>query len=215
MRLDNQTPTLFGQTPWQTTGPFFHFALPWRGGADLVGGLDIGARDDLVPAGHYGMNMPTDKGTVAGEVIDITGHVFDGLGQPVPDALIEIWQADAEGRYVTGARRVGNQASFTGFGRAATAEDGGFRFRTIRPGVVADGKQRFAPHIAVGVQGRGLIKRLVTRLYFADAPENADDPVLSLVPPDRRGTLVAARQGEHWRFDIVLQGAGETVFFDI
>ena len=142
----------------------------------------------------------------AGEPIEIIGRVLDGAGAIVPDALIEIWQADAEGRY---------DGAFAGFGRAPTDEAGVFHFRTIRPGLVPrPGNGLQAPHIAIGVLGRGLLKRLVTRLYFADAPQNASDPILDLVPPERRATLIAQRDGAVWRFDIVLSGPRETVFFD-
>lgn len=207
-RLDNQDPTIFGQTPSQTVGPFFHYGLPWKGCADLVGDSDIGARVELFPEEHYVLNTPSSKGEVAGEVITLEGVVVDAAGQPTPDVMIEIWQANAVGRYADGSDNTG----FIGFGRASTSEDGLYRFRTVRPGRVDDEQ---APHIAVGVFGRGLIKRLVTRVYFADEAANADDPILALVPAKRRDTLIARRVGDAWRFDIVLQGERETVFFDI
>jgi protocatechuate 3,4-dioxygenase alpha subunit len=207
-RLDNQDPDLFGQTPSQTVGPFFHYGLPWKGCADLVGDSDIGARVELFPAEHYVLATPSSKGEISGEVITLEGLVTDGAGQPVPDAMIEIWQADDAGRYVDEASNTG----FIGWGRASTGEDGVYRFRTVRPGRV-DGDQ--APHIAVGVFGRGIIKRLATRAYFEDQAANADDPILALVPAERRGTLIARKVDEAWRFDIVLQGERETVFFDI
>lgn len=207
-RLDNQSPELFGQTPAQTIGPFFHYGLPWKGGADLIGRSELGARPELVPDGHYLLKRTSDRPAPRGEQIEISGRVLDGEGQPVSDALIEIWQADANGGYGAGA-------DFTGFGRAATGEDGGYRFRTIRPGRVAapDGGLQ-APHIALSLFARGLLKRLVTRLYFADEDGNGDDPVLRSVPAERRPALIAAREGEgRWRFDILLQGERETVFF--
>lgn len=205
---DNQSPERFGQTPWQTLGPFFHYALPWKGGADLVGTSDLGARADLMPAAHDLLHATGQREAVAGDVIEIEGRVLDGAGEPLPDALVEIWQADAEGDY--GAR-------FAGFGRAATGEDGTFRFRTVRPGrVPGPGNALQAAHIAIGVLGRGLIKRLVTRLYFEDGEGLDDDPVLALVPAVRRPTLIARRSGDAvWRFDIRLQGEHETVFFDV
>jgi protocatechuate 3,4-dioxygenase, alpha subunit len=181
-----------GQTPWQTVGPFFHYGLIREGGADLVAD------------GHDGR-------------IAIVGRVVDGDGQPVPDALVEIWQADAAGRYAhpDDPNHHAADPSFPGFGRSATADDGSFRFLTIRPGRVAGpGNSLQAPHIAVGIMARGMLKRLTTRLYFADAPENAEDPILALVPPTRRDTLIAKREGDAWRFDIVLQGDAETVFLD-
>jgi protocatechuate 3,4-dioxygenase alpha subunit len=213
--LDNQNPDLFGQTPWQTVGPFFHYGLPWKGCADLVGASDLGARIDLISDGHYVMAEPTVKGPVAGLTIEIFGQVRDGQGQPVPDALVEIWQADADGRYGGDPKASSNLPGFTGFGRSSTSEDGMYRFRTVRPGPALSEGSPLAPHIAIGIQGRGLLKRLVTRLYFADAPENVADPILALVPLARRDTLIARRTEDGWRLDIVLQGAGETVFFDI
>ena len=214
-RQDNQDPALFGQTPWQTVGPFFHYGLPWRGCADLVGSTNIGARPDLFSPDHYVMAEPTEKGPIAGEIIEIFGQVRDGMGEPVPDAMIEIWQADADGHLVTGPDDpTRNMPGFTGFGRSATSEDGFFRFRTIRPGMIPGAG--LAPHIAIGVQGRGFLKRLVTRLFFANTPENASDPILTLIPAERRHTLIAQPDGDHvWRLDIVLQGEGETVFFEI
>jgi protocatechuate 3,4-dioxygenase alpha subunit len=209
---DNQTPELFGQTPWQTLGPFFHYALPWKGGADLISGSDLGARPELMPAEHDLLHASGQRGPVAGDLIEIVGRVLDGAGEPLPDALVEIWQADAAGSY-DGAL----EPEFPGFGRAATGEDGTFRFRTIRPGrVPGPGNTLQAAHIAVGVLGRGIIKRLVTRLYFEDGEGLEDDPILALVPPGRRSTLIARRSGEGvWRFDIRLQGEHETVFFDV
>lgn len=207
-RLDNQDPALFGQTPSQTVGPFFHYGLPWKGCADLIGDSDLGARPELFPAEHYVLASPSAKGEVAGEPIVIEGVVLDADGKVVPDAMIEIWQADAAGRYVDRSSNTG----FIGWGRASTGEDGVYRFVTIRPGPVDD---RQAPHIAVGVFGRGMIKRLATRLYFEDEAANAADPILALVPAERRETLIARKAGQVWRFDIVLQGDRETVFFDI
>ncbi|HEY1426723.1 MAG TPA: protocatechuate 3,4-dioxygenase subunit alpha [Caulobacteraceae bacterium] len=209
-----------GQTPWQTVGPFFHYALPWRGGADLVGGADIGARTDLVPEGHYLLRGPAQRGPIAGAPIEIAGFVYDGDGAAVPDALIELWQANAAGRYASPAdarAELPLDADFTGFGRASTGPDGSYRFRTIRPGrVPGPGNALQAPHAALSVMGRGILKRLVTRIYFEDAGANDDDPALALAPPERRHTLIARRDGEaRYRFDIRLQGADETVFFDI
>jgi protocatechuate 3,4-dioxygenase, alpha subunit len=210
-----------GQTPWQTVGPFFHYALPWKGGADLIGGSGIGARPDLVPDGHYLLREPAARGPIAGEPIEIAGFVHDGDGAPVPDALIELWQANAAGRYASAADERGAiplDADFAGFGRASSGADGGFRFRTVRPGRVPGlGNALQAPHAALSIMGRGILKRLVTRIYFEDAEGNDDDPVLALVSPARRHTLIARRAGPHgpYRFDIRLRGADETVFFDI
>jgi protocatechuate 3,4-dioxygenase alpha subunit len=211
----------FGQTPWQTVGPFFHYALPWRGAADLAGGTDIGARADLVPAGHFLLRGPAERGPIAGEAIEIAGVVSDGAGAPVPDALIEVWQANAAGRYASAGDdrpAVTLDPDFVGFGRAATDADGTYRFRTIRPGRVPGlGNTLQAPHLAVSVMARGILKRLVTRAYLEDGDGAEDDPILALVPVERRATLIARRDGEAgpYRFDIRLQGEGETVFFDV
>jgi protocatechuate 3,4-dioxygenase alpha subunit len=220
-RQDNQEVGCFGQTPWQTVGPFFHYGLPWKGGADLIGQSDMGARPDLFPPAHYLLNLPAPKAEMQGEVIEITGQVLDGAALPVPDAMIELWQANHAGRYASPADPRGElplDPDFTGFGRASTSDTGEFRFRTIRPGRVPGPHQTNAwqaPHIALGVMGRGLLKRLVTRLYFAGDPANDEDPILALVPPERRQTLMAQRGADGtWRFDIRLQGDGETVFFD-
>ncbi len=219
-RADNQDPALFGQTPSQTVGPFFHYGLPWKGGADLVGQSDMGARPELMPEEHYVLNLSAPTGTPVGKVIAITGRVFDGQGAPVPDAMIELWQANAAGRY----RSVDDPRSdvpidphFVGFGRAATAEDGRYRFRTILPGrVPGPGNSLQAPHIALSIFARGVVKRLATRLYFADAEGNDEDPVLALVPVKRRDTLIARCTGpDEWTLDLILQGEGETVFFDL
>ncbi len=209
-----------GQTPWQTVGPFFHYGLPWKGGADLVGDTDIGARPELCPDGHFLLTAPHKRGAIAGHVIEISGTVTDGAGKPVPDAMVEIWQANAAGRYAAPQDDRSDLAldkDFVGFGRAATDNDGVYRFRTIRPGrVPGPGNTLQAPHIALSVLGRGLLKRLATRLYFVDGPENDTDPILTLVPESRRRTLIAQSDGTNkYRFDIVLQGQNETVFFEI
>jgi protocatechuate 3,4-dioxygenase, alpha subunit len=197
----------FGQTPWQTVGPFFHYALPHPGGADMVGPSEGGARRDLVPGEHFLLEPPARAAEVFGEVIEIEGRIVDGAGQPLPDALVEIWQADADGGFGDG---------FAHFGRCATADDGGYRFRTVLPGRVAGpGNMLQASHIDVSLLGRGLLRRLVTRIYFEGAPGLDEDPVLALVPEARRETLIARRADPgRYRFDIVLQGTGETVFFD-
>jgi protocatechuate 3,4-dioxygenase, alpha subunit len=151
-----------------------------------------------------------------GERIRIIGQVLDGEGVPIDDALIEIWQADAQGRY-PGAREPGSNRMFSGFGRQGTGTDpeNRFVFETVKPGPV-DGEQ--APHISVIVFMRGLLSHAYTRMYFSDeAQANARDPVLNSVPQERRSTLVAQRQedGPTYRFDIRMQGEGETVFFDV
>jgi protocatechuate 3,4-dioxygenase, alpha subunit len=187
-------------TSSQTVGPFFAPAL---------------LREDAR------RNMLTRPET-AGERIRIEGRVLDGDGAPVPDALVEIWQANAYGRYnhVTDQGATPLDPTFLGFGRSGTDEDGSYWFETIKPGPVQfDGEQMQAPHICVTVFARGLLNHLVTRLYFEDEPTTTEDPVLQCVPEDRRSTLLARREiGEAaivYRFDIVLQGASETAFLNL
>jgi protocatechuate 3,4-dioxygenase, alpha subunit len=184
-----------GLTPFQTTGPFFHFALPYRGGDTLA--------DETTP----------------GERIIIEGTVRDGEGAPVPDALIEIWQADASGRYhhPDDERGSPGDGGFDGFGRTPTDAGGQYTFTTIKPGGVPapDGRVQ-ARHVLFSILGRGILTRFVTRMYFEDDESTTDDPILECVPAARRGTLVARRVGEgRYRFDLVLQGPDETVFFDV
>jgi protocatechuate 3,4-dioxygenase, alpha subunit len=182
-------------TPSQTVGPFFTIGLAWLN------------QDNLAGPG------------VRGERVTIAGRVLDGDGEPVPDALIEIWQADTNGRYAHAADKRDQrlEVGFTGYGRIPTDDKGSFRFRTIKPGRVPgpDGKPQ-APHIVVSVFARGLLRRLVTRIYFPDESSNAEDFALNLVEPARRGTLIAkkAEQGGLLAWDVILQGPGETVFFD-
>jgi protocatechuate 3,4-dioxygenase alpha subunit len=197
----------FPLTGSQTVGPFFAPAL---------------LREDTR------RNVLTRPETV-GERIRIEGRVLDGDGVPVPDAMVEIWQANAYGRYnhLADQGSAPLDPSFLGFGRAGTAEDGSYWFETVKPGSVAfDGERLQAPHICVTVFSRGLLNQLVTRLYFEDEPTNALDPVLQCVPNDRRATLLASRAPSInrgatnsaivvYRFDIVLQGADETVFFNV
>ena len=139
-------------------------------------------------------------------VIVIEGQVFDGRGAVIPDALVETWQADPP-----------SDAHFNGYGWAHTDDNGGFRFETIKPGrVPAPGGGVQAPHIVVSVMARGILTRFLTRIYFEDEASNADDPILAVVPAERRDTLIARRIGEgHYKFNLVMQGAGETVFFDV
>jgi protocatechuate 3,4-dioxygenase alpha subunit len=213
-----------GQTPWQTTGPFLHFGLPWKGCADLTGESDLGSRPDLVQPGHEHAIAAHDNGAAlsVGQRVEITGHVWDNKGAPIIDGLVEIWQANAAGRYAHPDDNRGDLAidpSFIGFGRAALDRSGGFTFRTIRPGrVPGPGNTLQAPHIALSLMGPGFLKRLSTRIYFPDAPENAEDPILGLVPQRRRSTLIAVREpgaANVYHFDLWLGGMQETVFFDI
>ncbi|MGH8957840.1 MAG: protocatechuate 3,4-dioxygenase subunit alpha, partial [Acidimicrobiia bacterium] len=164
-----------------------------------------------------GNNILTSPGS-AGERIRIEGRVFDGDGTFVEDALVEIWQADAEGRYAGDGSR---QAKFTGFGRAETDPTTGmYWFETIKPGRVRDPEGELqAPHLSVIVQARGMLRPVFTRLYFSDEMEANDaDLILRMVPPERRPTLFAtvARIEERkvYGFDVRLQGGDETVFFD-
>jgi protocatechuate 3,4-dioxygenase, alpha subunit len=189
-----------GVTPSQTVGPFFHFGL---------------TPTDYEFRGMVGDNLITPD--AVGEPIRIAGRLIDGAGKPVPDAMIEIWQADGAGRYA--GRDARANTSFKGFGRAATSKQGAFGFTTVKPGAVPgpDGRPQ-APHINVGIFARGMLKRLFTRIYFHGEPGNASDAILALVPVDRRATLIARRDGISdglplFVFDIRLQGDGETVFF--
>ena len=157
---------------------------------------------------------------VVGERVRVEGQVLDGNGEAIVDALVEIWGADGEGRYAGRDPALAN-AAFKGFGRCALDQTGHFAFDTVKPGPVAgpDGARQ-APHLSVSVFARGILRRLHTRLYFDDeGTANAADPVLALVPEARRATLIAARQdrptGSVYRFEIVLQGENETVFFEV
>jgi protocatechuate 3,4-dioxygenase alpha subunit len=165
------------------------------------------------------LNVLVGPDTV-GQRIRIEGRVIDGDGAPVEDAMVEIWQANAHGRYNHPAdtRDLPLDPAFTGFGRSGTEDGGRFWFETIKPGAVPfDGERAQAPHIVVTVFARGMLNHAATRLYFEDEPANETDPILSLVPPERRKTLLAEREPladkDLYRFDIVLQGDGETVFF--
>jgi len=156
---------------------------------------------------------------VAGERVVISGRILDGDGNPVPDALVELWQANSHGKYAhpDDKQQKPVEPGFTGYGRMPTTDDGGFRFTTIKPGPVPgpDGKPQ-APHIAVSVFSRGLQRRLVTRIYFPDEPANAADYALIRVPAERRSTLIAKKTAPgQLEWNVILQGAGETVFFDI
>jgi protocatechuate 3,4-dioxygenase alpha subunit len=149
----------------------------------------------------------------------VEGAVRDGAGEPVPDAIVEIWQANASGKYrhPDDTSEVHVDPAFDGFGRIATDASGRFAFTTIYPGRVAGpGEGLQAPHLVVGLLARGVLTRLVTRMYFDDDPSNTGDYVLQRVPEGRRRTLVARTAGpDRYRFDIVLQGQDETVFFDV
>lgn len=155
-----------------------------------------------------------------GEHLTIEGRIVDGDGKPVNDAAVEIWQADAGGKYAhaEGVRKPALAAEFRGFGRILTRADGAFRFATVKPGAVAGPQGAMqAPHLVVTIFMRGLLKQLLTRIYFPDDPGHAGDPVLQRVPAERRATLIAQRAPQAkdaLQWDVVLQGDGETVFFD-
>jgi protocatechuate 3,4-dioxygenase, alpha subunit len=193
-----------GITPSQTVGPWFAYGLTPLGQYEWS---DLATGDLITP-------------DVVGERIRIEGIVRDGDGVPMPDAMIEIWQADGQGRLPERGNGAKPNTSFTGFGRAPTDPKGLYWFETVKPGAIAgpEGKPQ-APHILVAVFARGLLVHLYTRIYFADEAANASDPVLKLVPADRRETLIAKKESRGgktvYRFDIRLQGEGETVFFDV
>jgi protocatechuate 3,4-dioxygenase alpha subunit len=186
------------QTPSQTVGPFFHFGLF--------------TRDD-----HH--VLVTDQ--TRGERILLVGQVIDGDGAPIPDAMLEIWQADAGGHFDHPADPDHALADphFRYFGRSATT-DGGYQFKTVKPGAVAyDAERKQSPHVNMRVFARGMLTHLYTRLYFSDeAAANIDDPVLNLIEPERRHTLIAELQpgGDlpTYCLNIILQGEGETVFLE-
>jgi len=192
-------------TPSQTVGPFFKYGL--------------------TPVGQYDWNDAFTNNLVtpdvSGDRIRIEGRVFDGDGVPVPDCMLEIWQADSQGRFADPKdKRALPNAKFRGFGRCGTDTNGGFFFDTIKPGAVPDpdGKAQ-APHLLLAVFARGMLRHLYTRIYFGDETGNASDPVLALVPADRRATLIADRDtaagNAVYSLDVYLQGDKETAFFDI
>ena len=199
-----QDSTAKGITPSQTVGPYFAYGL--------------------TPNGKYEWNDAFSNNLVTsdttGERIRVEGKVLDGDGKIVPDCMLEIWQADAQGRFSDPQdKRALPNSSFRGFGRCGTDANGGYSFDTIKPGVVPDpdGKPQ-APHLVLAVFARGMLLHLYTRIYFDGEAANASDPVLALVPADRRATLIAARKGgagSVYVLDIHLQGDKETVFFEV
>lgn len=191
-------------TPSQTVGPYFKYGL--TPGSDYAWN-DAFSSDLVTP-------------DVSGERIRIVGQVFDGDGAVIPDSMLEIWQADAQGRFADPQdTRAAPNAAFRGFGRCGTDTNGGYSFHTIKPGSVPgpDGKMQ-APHVLLAVFARGMTQQAITRIYFEGESANAADPILSLVPADRRATLVARGEAGDvptYRFDVHLQGGSETVFFDL
>src|SRR5579872_4691069 len=187
-------------TASQTVGPFFHLGMARPEWADLT-------RDNPI-----------------GERIVVDGRLVDGDGAPVPDAMIEVWQANAAGRYNhPDDDRTGKPLDphFRGFGRVATDAEGRFRITTIRPGPVPGrGNSLQAPHLTLAIFGRGLLRHLYTRVYFSDEPGNANDPLLSSIEDEAARRTLLARRGDEtgptrYQFDIVLHGENETVFLDI
>ena len=199
-------------TPSQTVGPFFAYGLTPEG------------RCEWDPNGSYAWKNTVESNLVtpdaSGTRIRIEGIVYDGDNLPINDCMIEIWQADSQGRYASPRAGAASNTQFKGFGRSATDKAGVFAFDTIKPGQVAGpGGKPQAPHIVVCIFSRGMIRQVYTRLYFDDEATNATDPILTMVPADRRKTLIAHKQvGTEpalYRFDIRVQGGDETVFFDI
>ena len=194
------------QTPSQTIGPFFAYGL-------------TSEQYDYQLSQIAGGDLLARAPDTAGQRIRIVGTVYDGEGVAIPDAMVEIWQADAQGRYADPAHGHGSNTGFAGFGRVGTGTDpdNRFVFDTIKPAAVS---ATAAPHVNVVVFARGLLAHVYTRLYFSDeAAANDQDPVLMSVPAERRETLIATRlEGEDvvtYAFDVHMQGASETVFFDV
>jgi protocatechuate 3,4-dioxygenase, alpha subunit len=181
-------------TPSQTTGPFVAISF------------ERSVVNDIAPP------------SVAGDRFVIRGRVLDGDGKPVDDAVVETWQANSHGKYAhpEDTREKLLEPEFRGFGRVLSDRQGAFEFRTIKPGRVPGPDESLqAPHLVVLIFMRGLLKHLVTRIYFPDEPANAEDPILALVPPERRSTLIARKvQDGLLEWNVVLQGEQETVFFD-
>lgn len=182
-------------TPSQTVGPYLAIVLPWPDGSDVVA-------------------------PETGEAVTLKGQLLDGAGDPVPDGMIEVWQADPDGRFDHPDDPRGAQAypGFRGFGRCPTSPDGQFHFRTVKPGSLPDGAGGSeAPHLDVSVFARGLLHRLVTRIYFPDEDAaNAADPVLRELDPREQQLLTAtAEDPGTLRFDIRMQGPDQTPFFAI
>ena len=179
----------------QTVGPYLHVGLTWLTTTDVASGAKEGQR------------------------ITLRGQLTDADGAPIPDAIVEIWQANAQGKYAHPEDKQDKpvDGNFTGWGRTPTDKDGMYEFTTIKPGrVPGPGNTLQAPHIAVTIFMRGQLKHLFTRVYFADEAVNSEDPILHLIEDAaRRNTLLAKKEGDgRYRWDVSLQGKNETVFFD-
>jgi protocatechuate 3,4-dioxygenase alpha subunit len=181
-------------TTSQTIGPYLRIGLEWM------------VVEDLIAQGG------------SGQRVRIEGRIVDGDGKPVNDAAVEIWQANSHGKYASpeDIQDKPLEPGFRGYGRSLTDDAGAFRFRTVKPGrVPGPGSKLQAPHITVTIFMRGLLKQLLTRMYFPDDAANGDDPVLNLVPAERRATLIAKQRADGaLEWNVVLQGKNETVFFD-
>lgn len=173
-------------TASQTVGPYFGLALPW-------------------PEGPYVVSAEYE------DAIWIRGVVTDGVGDPIPDAMVETWQSDADGSFPQDPN-----ADFRGFGRCPTDDGGAYGICTVKPAAVAGpGGSIGAPYLLVAVFMRGLLRPVITRLYFPDEAANMHDPVLSSIPEPERSTMVARKSDDGYHFDIRLQGEGQTAFFDL
>ena len=188
----------FVPTPSQTVGPYFRIGLTWKHPRPRIAG-------------------PQAKG----ERVHLTCRVLDGDGAPINDSMLEIWQADADGKYnhPDDPQQKAADPECHGFGRMGTNEEGKCEFETVKPGrVPGAGNALQAPHLNLAVYARGMLKQFFTRIYFAGDPANPEDPVLISVPEERRQTLLAQPDPAHpggWRFDVHMQGEQETVFFDV
>ena len=188
-------------TPSATVGPYFAYGL--------TPGKDYPFRD------MFGARIEAPDSS--GRRIRIEGRVIDGDGTGIPDAVVEIWQADANGHYAHPRDTARPNTAFRGFARCGSRPDGSYAFETIKPGAIpaSSDQKAQAPHVAVALFARGMVRHVYTRIYFADEAANAADPILVAVPAERRQTLIARAEGGVYRFDIRIQGGDETVFFDL
>ena len=197
-------PRRYKESPSQTAGPYVHIGCtPNFVGVQGIYSADLGAGPDA------DLGRALQGADVPGERITIAGQICDGAGELITDAMVESWQADAQGRYPTAG------ASFSGWARqACDLTTGVFTFRTIKPGCIQTSGGPQSPHISIWIVARGINLGLHTRIYFADE-DNSADSVLALIEPARRQTLIASQQGGAYVFNVRLQGENETVFFDL